>query len=68
MSLKSNLYFRNWFCFACFRAQNGCVRTQSVDLHQKKYGFYAKIGRNPLSVQKIAVPLHRQKETSRHLQ
>jgi len=32
-----------------------------IDLHQKKYGFYAKTGGNPLRIAKIAVPLHRQK-------
>ena len=52
----------------CFRAQNGCVRAQLVDLNQKKCGFYAKMGDNPLRIKKIAVPLHRRKETSRHLQ
>ena len=46
----------------CFRAQFCCVRTQSIDIHQKKYGFYAKIGCNPLQICKIVVPLHRQKE------
>jgi hypothetical protein len=32
-----------------------------IDLHQKKCGFYAKTGGNPLHIAKIAVPLHRQK-------
>jgi hypothetical protein len=38
-----------------------CARAQSIDLHQKKYGFYAKIECNPWRIAKIAVPLHRQK-------
>ena len=46
----------------CFRAQFCCVRTQLIDLHQKKYGFYAKVGHNPLQIWKNVVPLHRQKE------
>ena len=33
-----------------------------VDLHQKKYAFYAKTGQNSLQVTKIVVLLHRQKE------
>jgi hypothetical protein len=38
------------------------VRAQSLDLHQKKYSFYAKVGNNSLRIAKIIVPLHRQSE------
>jgi hypothetical protein len=48
--------------FGRYRTQFICVRTQSLDLHQKKYGFYAKTGDNPLQIAKIVVPLHRQSE------
>ena len=47
---------------SCFRTQFGCVRTQRVDLYQKKCVFYAKVGCNPLRIAKIVVPLHRQSE------
>jgi hypothetical protein len=33
-----------------------------LDIYQKKYGFYAKVGDNPLRISKIVVPLHRQSE------
>jgi hypothetical protein len=46
-----------------FRAQIDCVRTQWLDIHQKKGTFFTKTGCNPLRVAKIVVPLHRQKET-----
>jgi hypothetical protein len=49
--------------FGAVIGHNYCVSAHSVlDLHQKKYGFYAKTGHNPLQVTKIVVPLHRQKE------
>jgi len=48
--------------FDRYRAQFDCVRTQSLDLHQKKYSFYAKVGNNSLRIAKIVVPLHRQSE------
>ena len=47
----------------CLRAQLACVRAQLLDLRQKNGGFYAEFGRYPLRDGKIAVPLHRQKET-----
>ena len=53
---KSDLGMTSFFAHAigadleCFRAQFCCVRTQWIDLHQKKYGFYAKIGHNPLQI------------------
>ena len=53
---------REWANLGCLRAQFGCVRTQRLDLYQKKCGFYAKVGINPLQVAKIVVPLHRQSE------
>ena len=46
----------------CFRTQFSCVRTQWIDLYQKKCVFYAKVGCNPLRIAKIVVPLHRQSE------
>ena len=46
----------------CYRAQFACVRTHPLDIHQKKYVFYAKICGNPLQIAKIVVPLHRQSE------
>ena len=59
--VASGLRGRSTHGNARFRTQFGCVRAQSVDLHQKKCVFYAKTGRNPLRIAKIAVPLHRQK-------
>ena len=49
-------------CFSRYRTQLGCVRAQTLDLHQKKYSFYAKVGDNSLRIAKIVVPLHRQSE------
>ena len=54
--------------FAVLAHNLGVFAHNMIDIHQKKYGFYAKNGENSLPVRKIAVPLHRQKETSRHLQ
>ena len=33
-----------------------------LDIYQKKYVFYAKVGDNPLRIAKNVVPLHRQSE------
>jgi hypothetical protein len=58
--LGYNLYHPIVFCR--YRAQFFCVRTQPLDLHQKKYSFYAKDASNSLQIAKIVVPLHRQSE------
>ena len=47
----------------CFRTQTDCARTQELDLRQKKAYFSHIPWQNSLPVQKIVVPLHRQKET-----
>ena len=53
---------------SCLRAQFECVRTQSLDLHQKKGTFLRKVHHISLKIAKIVVPLHRQKETIDNLQ
>ena len=45
--------------------ENGCVRTQWLDLGQKKRIFLRKTNKKPWLCAKTVVPLHRQKENQR---